>query len=63
MNTPREPDIIIEDIRFLLDAREDPARIAKRLGYAPHSLERALHRWGQPELAQIFGRVGRAVRH
>ena len=63
MNIPHAPDIVIEDVRFLIAAREDPERIAHRLGYNRQSLGRALHRWGENDLAAVFGRVGTAVRH
>jgi hypothetical protein len=63
VNTPHESGVIIEDVRFLLDTGEDPERIAQRLGYSPRSLERALDRWGEKDLARVFGRVLRPLRH
>lgn len=44
---------VVEDILFLLDHREDPERIATRVGYKDRgTMERVLRRWGETELMQ-----------
>ena len=45
---------ITEDVVFLLEAREHPWRIARRLGYTTGALTTALRRAGRNDLAAKF---------
>jgi hypothetical protein len=57
MGLPRDPRSVIEDVQFLVDSREFPERIARRLGYTSTNLARQLARWGEKDLAAVFDRV------
>ncbi len=51
---------VIEDIEWLLEGGESPAKIAERMGYSnPASLARRLNRRGRNDLANLFWGVHR----
>ena len=48
------PWSVVEDVTFLLDTGEHPARIATRIGRTPHAIDQALRRAGRADLAYHF---------
>lgn len=44
---------IIEDVEWLASWGVSFEEIARRVGKAPEALERALYRWGRPDLARL----------
>ena len=55
--THRDPEAVVEDVRFLLDVGEHPERIAARLDTTLSALARQLSRWGSRDLAIPFERA------
>ena len=52
---------LVEDVTFLLDHREHPTMIARRLGRTVNALEKALRRAGRHDLANHFNAEQRAA--
>lgn len=56
----QQGDVLVENVRFLLDAGEHRERIVERTGRASlPALERALHRLGEYELARRLSAADR----
>jgi len=50
--TPR--DVVLDEVQFMLDAGESPARIAAALGIKPESVAKSLWRSDRGDLARMF---------
>lgn len=51
----------VEDILWLIESREDPMRITKRLGVSARTIKRTLIKAGYGHYARLFDRVEKEV--
>jgi hypothetical protein len=58
---PVDYDALIEDVQWMLDTREHPVNVARRLGRTVNALEKALRRAGRHDLARHFDSEQRAA--